>query len=68
MVIPVCFNHSFTSNRIMILTAPLKWTGDISARYMGARPVLSPEFMPIRNLPTIIISYELKDFEKPKKR
>lgn len=42
------------------------WIGDISARYMGARPVFSPEFIPIRNRPTIIISYELQDFDKPK--
>ena len=50
---------------MLLLTAPLKCTGEISARYMGASPAFSPEFIPMKNLPIIIISKEPAAFAEP---
>lgn len=50
------------------LTAPLNLTGDISARYIGAKPAFKPELIPIKNLPKIISSYEPEFFEIPRKK
>ena len=51
-----------------LLTAPRKCTGDISAKYMGAKPALRPELMPMKKRPKIIISYDPADFAKPWKK
>lgn len=50
------------------LTAPLKCTGDISARYMGAKPAFNPELIPMKNRPMMIISKEPAAFEAPAKK
>lgn len=50
------------------LTAPLKCTGDISARYIGAKPAFNPELIPMKNRPMIIISKEPAAFEAPAKK
>lgn len=47
------------------LTAPLKCTGEISARYMGARPAFNPELIPMKNRPMMIISKDPAAFEAP---
>lgn len=48
-----------------ILTDPRRFIGEISARYIGARPALSPELIPIRNRPMMINSYDEYIFETP---
>jgi len=49
-----------------ILTDPRKFMGEISARYIGVNPALSPELMPMINRPIMISSYDEYIFETPK--
>jgi len=53
----------FTEN--MILTDPRKFMGEISARYIGVNPALSPELIPIINRPMMMSSYDEYIFETP---
>lgn len=39
------------TNWYTVPTAPLRFTGEISAKYMGAKPAFNPELIPIINLP-----------------
>lgn len=50
------------TNWYTVPTAPLRLIGDISAKYIGAKPALRPELIPIRNLPSMTSSYEVADF------
>lgn len=44
------------TNWYTVPTAPLRLTGDISAKYIGAKPALRPELIPIKNLPKMMSS------------
>lgn len=44
---------------------PRIWTGASSFIYMGQRPELRPQFSPIMNRPSMIISNELTGDERP---
>lgn len=41
-----------------ILTDPRKFMGEISARYIGVSPALSPELIPMMKRPMMISSYD----------
>jgi len=52
--------------KISILTDPRKFMGEISARYIGVSPALSPELIPMIKRPMMISSYDEYIFETPK--
>jgi len=49
-----------------ILTDPRKFMGEISAKYIGVSPALSPELIPMIKRPMMISSYDEYIFETPK--
>lgn len=50
------------TNWYTVPTAPRRLMGDISAKYIGAKPAFRPELMPIKNRPRMTSSYDDADF------